>query len=68
MEYKYFVSYFFKNDTFIFGTGNAEITRNKKITTFEDIREIVKHLAENEGMKNVTIISYTLLAESEDKQ
>lgn len=66
MEYKYFVSYFFKNDTFIFGTGNVEIARNKKITTFEDIREIVKHLEENEGMKNVTIISYTLLAESED--
>lgn len=68
MEYKYFVSFFFKKDTLSWGTGNAEVTRNNKITSFEDIREIVRHLEEKEDVKNVTIISYTLLAESEDKQ
>ncbi len=68
MEYNYFVSFFFKNDTLSFGTGNAEVTRKNKITSFEDIREIVRQLEENEGVKNVTIISYTLLAESEEKQ
>lgn len=68
MEYKYFVSFFFKNDTLSWGIGNLEVTRNNKITSFEDIREIVRHLKEKEDVKNVTIISYTLLAESEDKQ
>lgn len=64
--YKYFVSYFFNTSgSWGFGVGNAEITRKNKITTYEEIREISNELETQEEIKQVSIINYILLEESE---
>ena len=59
MEYYYLVVFSHER-----GYGSAEITRNKKIIGFEDLREIEAHLNKEQGYKH-HIINYTFVGSRE---
>lgn len=67
MEYKYFVSYFYtSNMGLAWGIGNCEIIRDKKILTFEDIKEMIAEIEKTENIGKVTIINYKLFGADEN--
>ena len=61
--YDYLVSYNFSADGFLTPcTGTMQISRHKKIKTFEDINEINKLITHRiEGSKNVAVYNFILL-------
>lgn len=68
MKYKYFVSFFGNSNKGSFIIGNAQIIRKRKITTFEDIKEITNNIEKDEKIEKVTIIDYKLLDERKIKK
>lgn len=61
--YDYLVAYNFSAEGYLTpGTGTIEISRKKKIKTFEDINELNMLIAGNiEGAKNLNIHNFVLL-------
>lgn len=55
--YYYHVAYSFSNQ-FGSGFGSTTITLDKKIKKPEDVKEIMKYIKKEEGMKSVTIINW----------
>ena len=62
MKYTYFISYYSKrNGTDVSIHGNCSITRNKKIKSFEDIKELSKIIGEKNNCEPVVIQNYIRL-------
>ena len=61
--YDYLVSYNFNDDNYLSTcSGTIQISRKKKIKTFEDINELNMLIAGNiEGAKNLNIYNFVLL-------
>lgn len=61
--YDYLVSYHFRADGYLgSSTGTTQLSRKKKIKTFEDINELNKFLTERiEGATNLTVYNFVLL-------
>ncbi len=61
--YDYLVSYNFSAQGYLtHSTGTMQISRKKKIKTFEDINEVVKCITESiEGASNLSIYNFILL-------
>ena len=61
--YDYLVSYMFDSDEHLGPCyGTAQISRSRKITTFDDVNELVKFLEEHvKSAKNVSIHNFILL-------
>lgn len=65
MRYVYFASYFYTTELCSsFGFGAGEIVVDDPITTFAQVGEAQKAIAEKAG-KDVTIINYQLLRREE---
>lgn len=60
MKYIYFITYFLKNKCG-FGAGNAQVSRNKEIDSFEETIEIAEIIKSESNVDEVTIINYKLL-------
>lgn len=60
MIYTYFTSYSCNKGNYSLN-GNIEITRNRKIKTFDDIVSIQKLIEKKYNMKNVVISNFILL-------
>lgn len=60
MIYTYFVSYSCNKGNYCLN-GNIEITRNRKIKTFDDIVSIQKLIEKKYDMQNVVICNFILL-------
>ena len=60
-RYDYLIAYNFSQQGYP-NTGTIQISRDKKITTFEDINELNKTITELiEGASNVSIYNFILL-------
>ena len=61
--YDYLVAYHFTQQGCLsFSTGTMQISRKKKIKTFEDIREVNKFITDSiEGASNVAVYNFILL-------
>ena len=62
--YDYLVAYNFSAEGYLTpGTGTIEISRKKKIKTFEDVNELNKFIESNsvDGVTNISIYNFILL-------
>jgi len=59
-KYYYFVSYFNTFDN-VSGFGAAQITRDTKITTMEDVISIAELMTSKNNSKGTTILNWKLL-------
>jgi len=59
--YKYMVIYNYKD-----GIGRICVTRNQKISSYDDIEEIDKFIAEKKGLYVVVVTDYKLLSSYKD--
>lgn len=66
-RYDYLVAYKFSKEGYLTCCdGTSQISRNKKIDTFEDINEVNKAIADSiEGASNVCIYNFILLGRNE---
>ena len=55
-KYIYFVSYSYQK-----GFGSSEIFRDKKITSYKDVKEVSEVICEANNIKDVIIINYIQL-------
>ena len=67
MKYIYFIAYYQRRgyDT---GTGSIEVTRNKKIESIEELREIEKFIKKECNLYDILIINYKLLRKEREKE
>lgn len=65
--YDYLVSYNFSATGYLTpSTGTMQISRKKKISTFEDINELNKFITESiDGSSNVAVYNFILLGRNE---
>ena len=68
--YDYLVSYNFTAEGFLTAcNGTMQVSRKKKITTFEDVNEVVKAITDNiqgyQKVYNVSIYNFILLGYNE---
>ena len=61
--YDYLVAYNFNQQGYLtYGSGTIQLSRKKKIKTFEDIRTISEFITESiEGSSNVSVYNFILL-------
>ena len=67
MKYIYFIAYFQKRG-YDEGTGSIEVTRNKKIESIEELRELEKFIKKECNLNKVLIINYKLLRKEGEKE
>lgn len=67
MKYIYFIVYF-QERGYDEGTGSIEVTRNKKIETIEELRELEKFIKKECNLNKVLIINYKLLRKEGEKE
>lgn len=64
MKYKYFISYFSSSkENNIQAFSSCHVTRDEKITNYDELLEIGNLLEEEFNRKNVVILNYILLSE-----
>lgn len=61
--YDYLVAYHFTQQGYLtYSSGTMQLSRKKKIKTFEDIREVSKFITDSiEGSSNVAVYNFILL-------
>lgn len=67
MKYIYFIAYCQRRG-YDEGTGSIEVTRNKKIETIEELREIEKFIKKECNLDGILIINYKLLRKEGEKE
>lgn len=67
MKYIYFIAYFQKRG-YDEGTGSIEVTRNKKIESIEELREIEKFIKKECNLYDILIINYKLLRKEREEE
>jgi hypothetical protein len=60
---RYFVSYFYRDKRSATGYGNTEILRPIPIQSMEDIKGIVKCIAETKNLRQVAVLNWRLFEE-----
>ena len=65
--YDYLVAYHFTQQGYLtYGSGTIQLSRKKKIKTFEDIQEVNKFITDSiNGSSNVAIYNFILLGRNE---
>ena len=67
MKYIYFIAYLQKRG-YDEGTGSIEVTRNKKIESIEELRELEKFIKKECNLNDILIINYKLLRKEREEE
>lgn len=67
MKYIYFIAYSQKRG-YDMGKASTELTRNKKIESIEELREIEKFIKKECNLNDILIINYKLLRKEREEE